>query len=86
MIGQRQRLTSVGSQGSSVVDGQMHDFDRGQGSPKTTGLVSQKSLNSELDAFLDEDMTPDLSSMEGSVKYECEEVRYFPTVWALVKN
>jgi hypothetical protein len=76
MIGQRQRLTSVGSQGSPSMD----DVDKGQGSPKTAGLVSQKSLNNELDSFLDEDMTPDLSSVEGSVKYECEEVRYYPTM------
>ncbi|XP_061166815.1 dynamin-binding protein-like [Saccostrea echinata] len=84
VIGQRQRLTSTGSQGStsscavnyqsstSVDGGQLSS----QRSPKQSTLISQKSLSKELDELLDEDMTPDLPTVEDSIKHECEEFYY----------
>ena len=62
--------SSPGGQGS-FVDGSLTSADK---SPKSPTLLSRQSYSKELDEFLDEDMTPDLSSLEEGVRYECEEV------------
>lgn len=53
------------------MDGSLTSADK---SPKSPTLLSRQSYSKELDEFLDEDMTPDLSSLEEGVRYECEEV------------
>lgn len=83
VIGMRQNVPFVGSLGSqgsppggegqsrSSVDGGQSSGPR---SPQAATLVSRQSFSKELDDFLDEDMTPDLSSTEDNVQHECEEV------------